>query len=744
MKKTNLIIYLNLMFLFLLPVCLYAAEDDLCFYVSTESSADADGSFDWPFGSLERARDSLRDLKKAGKLDRPVTVYLRGGDYIMQSTLEFNKEDSGTLSCPVTYRAYPGERVRLLGGASISIEQFEPVRDSSVLERLPQSVRNKVLVLNLNKKGITQYGQMSLYGHSAGFLNAVTEFKSGPLPPQLFYGGEAMQIARWPNESFARIEDVVEKGSVPRHWMDDMKGSDNTSVLATYIPPEQREHPPQGFKIRLLEERLKRWKTADDIWMYGYWYWDWSDQSVKISDIDVEEQIITTLQPSSYGVREKQRFYVYNLLEELDAPGEWYLERSSGRLYFYPPENSGGKIVELALLEEPLISVENVSDFNIHGFDISVSRGTGIKISGSENVVVSDCEISRLGALGVSIESGRSNGVRNCRIYKMAAGGISLSGGDRRTLVPARHFAVNNHIYDFGRLAKTYNPAIRISGVGNRAAFNKIHDGPHSGLIFEGNDHIIEYNEIYDVVNESQDMGAIYCGRDLTGRGNIIRHNFIHDIKGVEGGHAFLIHGIYFDDMYSGCEVVGNVFFNMPTGVLVNGGRAHNISGNIFADISNKPVIIGTSGFMKWSQKHWENHSYGLKSDPKRTNIESQGGPAVPWDKVPYTKYPHLAGILEDDPREPKYNKVTDNLLYKSQDIYIWLRGEIDFGLDRVMSYSVIKNNYLTDKNPGFRNIDELDFSLEENSIVYEKIPGFEPIPFEMIGLYADKYCNIN
>src|SRR6185437_967855 len=117
-----------------------------------------------------------------------------------------------------------------------------------------------------------------------------------------------------------------------------------------------------------------------------------------------------------------------------------------------------------------------------------------------------------------------------CSIYNTGAEGISLSGGDRKTLTPARNFATDNDIHDVGRWTVQNHPAISIDGVGNRIAHNFLHDCKHCAIMFWGNDHVMEYNEIARCVTDSSDAGAIYSGRDPSARGNAIRYNFIHDI----------------------------------------------------------------------------------------------------------------------------------------------------------------------------------------------------------------------
>ena len=65
--------------------------------------------------------------------------------------------------------------------------------------------------------------------------------------------------------------------------------------------------------------------------MHGYWFWDWSDQRHKIESIDAEKHLIAVVPPyHGYGYRKGQWYYAFNLLSELDSPGEWYLDRQTG------------------------------------------------------------------------------------------------------------------------------------------------------------------------------------------------------------------------------------------------------------------------------------------------------------------------------------------------------------------------------------------------------------------------------
>jgi parallel beta-helix repeat protein len=130
---------------------------------------------------------------------------------------------------------------------------------------------------------------------------------------------------------------------------------------------------------------------------------------------------------------------------------------------------------------------------------------------------------------------------------------------------------------------------VQPGGEGERRRYPRrahhIHDAPHAGIILTGNEHLIEFNNIHHLAQETGDVGAIYVGRDYTERGAIIRHNYIHDLGGVGFGSM----AVYLDDCSSGITVEGNIFYNLKYGAFVGGGRDNRIHNNVF--VSCNPAI---------------------------------------------------------------------------------------------------------------------------------------------------------
>jgi len=637
-------------------------NDDWSGRIVASNAAGTDG----PFATLERARDEIRKMEKMP--EGGVTVELRGGIYQREQPFELKAEDSGSEDAPVVYRARQGEEVRLVGGKMVT--GFKPVIDQAILKRLSPEARGKVLQADLGALGITDFG----------------EVKGGGL--ELFFEDKPMMLARWPNEEFVRIADLV--GGAPV----DVRGTKGDKI----------------GKFFYEGDRPKRWDEENDVWVHGYWFWDWSDQRHKVESIDTERRIISVVPPyHGYGYRKGQWFYGLNILAELDLPGEWYLDRETGILYFWPPTpiEQGNPTVSVI---QTLVTMEDVAHVTFRGLTFEAARGTAVTISGGTRNRIAGCTLRNLGSWAVSISGGTHNGVIGCNVYGTGNGGIALRGGDRETLTPAGHYAENNHIHHYGRWNRMYQPAVSISGVGNRVSHNLMHNAPHQAISFSGNDHLIEFNEIHSVCYESNDAGAMYSGRDWTMQGTMIRHNFLHHISGFEGRGCV---GVYLDDMFCGTTIYGNLFYRVTRAAFIGGGRDCIVENNIFVDCN--PALHIDSRAMGWA-------GYHVNTTMTERLL------AMPYQETLWVeRYPKLVNILEDEPAAPKGNIVARNI---SQG------GKWDGVQEQARGYVTFEDN-LVDEDLRFVEEPPKNFQLRDDSPAYKL--GFKPIPIEKIGLYKDE-----
>jgi hypothetical protein len=630
---------------------------------------------DGPLATLTGARDRIRALKAAGGLPAGgVTVWLSAGIYEMAAPLQLGAEDSGTADARITYRAAEGATVRLVGGKVVT--GWQPVADPAVLAKLEASARGKVMQANLRAQGVTDLGKV-LPGPNWGASSPGLE---------VFFANQPMTLARWPNEGYVTIPEVF--GTRPQ----DIRGT-------------------KGFMDGIFSyegDRPTRWVGEKDILLHGYWFWDWADQRLRVQNLDTAQRRIT-LEPEpqhAFGFRKGMYYYAYNLLPELDQPGEWYLDREQGILYFWPPAalDSGEVMISVT---PSLVEMKNVAHVTLRGLTCECTRGTAMTLSNVSQVQVAGCVIRNTGAWGISL-SGRESGVSGCDLYNLADGGISLSGGERKTLTPAGMYVDNCHLFKFGRWNPICKPGVQVDGVGNRVTHNLINEAPHMAVMWGGNDHLFEFNEFHSVVYGANDAGIMYAGYNPAMRGHLIRYNYFHHVYGFQDKGC---NGIYLDDMFCSATMYGNIFYKVPRAAFIGGGHDNVVENNIFVDC--KPALHVDARMLGWAAASVPLMKQRLEEVPYREE---------PWR----SRYPQLLTYLEGNYAEPRGNLVARNICWGGR----WdeIEGKARPG--------VTLTDNLVGEDPKFVDAAKQDFRLQPDSPAFKL--GFKPIPVEQIGLYAD------
>ena len=442
------------------------------FYVSPAGHDTAAGTITAPFATLARAQQAVRTLKTTSGLPTGgVNVYLRGGTYYIGSTFHLTSQDSGASGKPIVYQAYNSESVQIIGGASLDDSWFTLVTSSSaVYSRVPTAARGHVMEADLWAHGITNLGTMQPRG---GFT-----FNNNKAPTELFFNGQAMQLGR----------------------------SEGWSTMAT----------ASGATFTYSGTGGDKWATAEDPWFSGLWGTYWLNGVYGASKIAAATNTVTLETYPDKGMRAGMPFYALNMLEEIDRPGEYYINRSTGKLYFWAPDaiDNSDKIY-VSQMDNDLLWLDGTQYIRFEGVTIEAGRGGLVKISGGSNNSLLNCVLRNSGTFGAEI-SGVNNGIDSSRIYDTGERAVDLSGGNRPTLTPGGNYVRNSDIYQWGRWVGTSKVGIEISGVGQIVSHNDMHDAPDGAIWYFGNNHLIEYNDIYNV-----------CGRDERRRRHLRRAGLV-------------------------------------------------------------------------------------------------------------------------------------------------------------------------------------------------------------------------
>lgn len=703
----------NCFFLSLILFCNFQlqAQKVINFYISQSGNdswsgklPDANKKNDGPFRTLERAINEITTMNNSGKLSGlNVKLFVRKGTYEITNTLKIVNSDTNRRPTSILLRNYKNEKVVFVGGRGL--KGFAHVNDKSYLNRINKKFQQNIFEVDLKQNHIDDYGKITNRGRPG---------------MELFFNEKRMQPARWPNVGYDTIVDVPQTGD---------------TRFEGYVTRQDENGIPKGRhygRFQYRGDHPDHWNKPEEIYLHGFWVFTWDDEIVAVQSIDKEKKEIILKPPHSrYGYMKGGAFYAFNVLEELDQPGEWYLDRVNGKLLFWPPNPLSSGNVIVSLLNSTMIELEDTRNVKIKGIHFKYSRGTAIVIKGGENNTIDNCSFNDFADLPIRIDGGIKNGIIKCNLFDLSSGGVMLRGGDRKSLTAAGNFVINTHIHDFGQWLKAHQSAIMIGGVGNYLAHNLIDHGPGTGIMLSGNEHILEYNELHHLGQEMADVGAFYMGRNWTQRGNIIRYNFFHDLNGPGENY---VNGVYLDDFTSGTKVYGNIFLRCATGVEIGGGRDNEVSNNIFID-NNLGISVDARG-IDWAKYFFDGGDSSL----------FRGMESVKYSQPPYSeKYPILLNLYKDEPALPKGNKIINNVSYKEK----WLRllNGVDFKMITVSNNIVSdpQGEYKNDKdklvkdNPGILNYNNgADIKLDPK--IFRE--GFKKIPFEKIGLLKNGYRN--
>lgn len=696
------------------------ATDGTIFYVATNGRDDGEGSIEKPFRTLERAKEAVREVrKKQGDAFAGATVYIREGLYSLKGGLTLNEEDGGTETARVIYSAYPDETVRITNGGILTADRFKPVTEAKMLARIPEASRDKVLVCDLTAAGFqTGYYKPAERDQVAG--GTCREYNLGSM---FSIDGRSAERSRWPNSGFASVSD---------------KQPGSARNIITY----------DG-------DRPERWLTAtDEVRVKGQLGQGYNGEWMKIKSIDTENKVITLGTNANYGVAAGFPWCVIDLIEEMDMPGEWFLDESTNLLYYYPR----GDINKTELLyssdQSDMITLNKTTNVTIQNIEFTTGCGTAVTVLDGISNLVDGCEIHNMGGSGVKIKCNdivgpRDNGVTNCHIHETAIDGVTFEGGDRYDLTPQNDYVRGCHIENFSTECVNVGCGVYTEGtVSVKIENNTIHNDNSPAINIGGNDDYVAYNEFCNVVKECDDYGAIYGDhRGLQRQGVVVKNNYFHDIVlSALGGTTGQINGFYSDAMRNnGATVNDNVFVNVQGGIFFAQNHNQCADGNLFLDsiqysINAYEGVYGAAQRADYYTRIREALADGTFWNPKS---EAESIEKLLWrgymsspefteeakDNPYYLKYPWLEHYLDSDFLEARDIIVRNNAIFKC-DGYIKMPKS-------VRDYIHTDDNYTTSEaipeTESGSDCERVDIAME---IASEKLPEFRAWDVREAGIF--------
>ncbi len=475
-----------------------------------------------PYATVQAACRAARRID-AGQAR---TVVVHGGDYFLSEPVVLAAEDSG-----LTIEAAPGEKVCLYGGREVS--GWEPDGDGLYAASLP------------------------------GVKEGAWDFRA------LIVNGRYCPRARLPETGFFEHESVFD---VP--WM-------STTGGGWKRKPTDEELTTMKYK----PEDLGPWLDVRNAEITVYHMWD--ESLVGVSANDADSHVLTFSSPSGHpaGAFGVKKYVVWNVREGMTRPGQWYLDRTRGRVVYRPLSGEDmGKARVIAPAVESIFTVKGTKDkpvtgITIRGLTLSATTtplkaggfGAGafegaVTATAARDCTFADLEIVNAGGQGIAV-SGSNLRVERCHTHHVGACGIRFHGDGIAI--------ADNEVHDVGL---TYPSAIALTGGGRncKVIHNHVYRTPYSAVTCGGQDNRIEGNRIHHAMQELHDGAGIYC---FGGKGLVLAGNYIYDITDTGGYGAS---AYYLDEQSEGCIVEKNLAVNIVRPSHNHMAKNNAIRNNVF------------------------------------------------------------------------------------------------------------------------------------------------------------------
>ena len=661
------------------------------FYISA-GFAGGDGSKDKPFGSFPEARDSIRALRADGTIgaDDAVTVLVRQGEYDFAETFLLDERDAGREGAPMTYRACDGETVTLSGGRTLPSERFyrpDAEAVAAVAKKYPEAAER-----------IVAY---DLFADNVKIDNGL----------QLYWNGKRAVLARYPNKDYSFMDEVV-GGEV------DESGSSVESQEGT---GKKRQWE---YEFTDPDNIVETWESLEGVRIDGNFYFDWASTSGYLTGRDPEKHRVSI--HCDGDARKGGRYYFSNILDELDIPGEYYVDKEKGILYFYPEDDIMDTEVIVTQCAESVVKIN--SDYvTFEGFTVETAKDNLMVIDGT-GVTVRGCTIRRSRKAGIVFEGYKAL-ISHNEFYNIGGEGIDMGGGDQEKLLPSESEISDNVFHDFAEIYRVYNGGVFFRGRGITCVHNEFYNAPHLALAVSGGDLVIEYNYIHDVCFEANDAGAVYLG-GWSVNDVCFCHNLIKHIVNIYKTGA--PNGFYNDDGGAGKISRGNLFIDIDGNAFaMGGGRDNIITDNIM--INTRLAYDERLYYDQWEMHNAIYPTAGLWNNMLLHPAYGSKEWAI---RYPRTTYIKATNVRDYNSRFVPYAlghaTVRSNVTVANEPVL--RRNDVQPDTIRLANF---RDNlhYFSIDDIGFVDYEGGDYRLRPDSRVLYDLPGFDACDFTLCGV---------
>lgn len=527
--------------------------DKNIYVATTGDDVTGDGSISAPYQTITKAKAIANTLKTSS--NNGVTIWFREGVYTISTSVNFSSSDGGTAGRPIIFRAYPNENIQFTGAKKMNPSKWATY--SGLTSRLnPAVTANQIQECSLSDLGLSVSGIMP-----DKFLDVNNAFYQNTNLPGVYWNGKRQDLARFPNRypNYMEVKTVVTGGDATIPGVFQYKTT--SSELYDSIS-------------NVVSGRESKWAQAlsHGIYFKGYWRCNWQIGILKATAIDTIQHKITLTPGWTLGNKYKlpagsghEPYYVINLLEEIDQPGEWCIDALDGKMYIFSPANISTDNLTISDNKNPMFSLTSANYIQFIGIEFMNNLGNVIKMTNCSNVQLMGCIIHDVEYDAVSITGGSGCGVLSSNLYDLGAGGVYV-GAAGSVSAPSNHFVTNCHIYNFGYMNNVYSFPVNmgykdVALYGAKADHNLFHDCPHTGVLQGGYNNLFEYNDVFRIAKCSNDVGMFYCFNDSTKNGgNIIRYNLMHNSPPGNG--------VYFDYLGKNDRVYSNMAYQLNIAYL--------------------------------------------------------------------------------------------------------------------------------------------------------------------------------